>query len=96
MDLEIEKIWVSSFERRVKVYMNFSQQVEFVPFGDIFITYTSEGILKKDVRFIGDVINKLDYLRNHQKESKPSEEEIKEVGEYLKRFLKTKVKSILN
>lgn len=96
MDLEIEKIWVSSLERRVKVSMNFSQQVEFVPFGDIFITYTSEGILKKDIRFIGEVVNKLNYFRNHQKESKPSEEELEEVGESLKRFLKTKIKSILN
>jgi hypothetical protein len=94
MDLEVEKIKIYKQERKVKVVLSHNQFAEFVPFGKDYITTTSELILKKDIRFIGDKVNQLDYFRRKSERVDPVLYEVKAAENELKQFVGKKVKSI--
>lgn len=94
MDLEVVKIKVYKQERKVKVTFDFGQYAEFMPFGKDFITTTSEAIFKKDVRFIGEKVNQLDYFQRHKDRNDPVLYEIKGAENELKQFIGKKVKSV--
>ena len=86
MDLVILNIEVS--DRKVKVNLSEQQWVEFFPFGKDFISNTSESIFKKDVRFIGNILNKMKSFRGEISTS--------EVNLLNQELIGKQVKSILN
>lgn len=94
MGLEIKSILVYKEERKVKVKLSLNQWAVFQPFGLDFITNTSELVLKKNIRFIGEKLNKLDYFQRHKESVKPNLSEIRGAENELKMFIGNKVESI--
>ena len=86
MDLKIINIEV--LDKEVKINLSQQQWVIFYPFGKDFISNTSEGVLKKDVRFIGNILNKMKLFRDKISTS--------EVNILNQKLIGKQIKSILN
>lgn len=94
MDLVILNIRVYKKQRKVKVKLSYGEEVTFQPFGLDFITTTSELVLKKNVRFIGEKLNHLDYFQRHKESVEPNLSEITGAESEVKMFIGQKIKSI--
>lgn len=87
MDLIITDVEIS--KRKVRINLSHQQWVDFFPFGKLdYICNTSDFIYKKDIRFIGNILNKTPSFRETI-----SQEDLKKLNEEL---INKKVKSILN